>query len=597
MHKISTDVLIVGAGASGLAATIFLCDLGIDTLTIERHPSTSHLPKAHYLNQRTMEIFRHHDAAEDIYSHAAPRENLGRIRWMTSLGGDGPLDRIKIAAPPIMGGGSLRAVYDSKGVTPPTNIPQIRLEPVLRHVAETRRPGCIKFRHALVELEQNREAVLATIKDLESDELFQVETKYLISADGGKTIGQALGVEMLGEQGLGDFFTIWFQADLSRYLDEDDIPMRRIFHPEEPHRIASLLAFGPTKFDRHSEEWASSFTRGPRMLSSDSSVDASDEELIRQGLDILKIDVPVNVKGVSRWSLETVIAERFSQGRVFLIGDAAHRHPPGAGLGANSGFQDAHNLCWKLALVLRGMAAADLMKSYEAERRPVIEENIAWSMNAMTNAFVMLAALGVVPGEDATKTCERFAAMMSDTKIGASRRAQLEEILGVQRVEYAAHDMEMGFCYNRGALVDDGSPTAWRDPMGSDYRPSSRPGCRLPHAWLVQDGEAVSTHDLIPLGGFLLITGAEGGSWCYAADRLAAETGLTIQSVRVGEGGDVSDPSGAWSAVREIEADGALLVRPDGHVAFRARNCPADPVAALGSVLEIVLGKGVQCPV
>ncbi len=591
MRKVRTQVLVVGAGGAGLSLSIFLGDLGVDSLTIERHPATSHLPKAHYINQRTMEVFRQHGASETIYANGPKRENLQRIRWLTSIGGDGPLDRIKIIAPPIMGGSDAAPAYDAKGTTRTTNIPQLRLEPVLAGIVEARTPGRLLFEHELVALSQDEAGVTATVRNLTTDETFQIECDYLIAADGGRTLGPMLGVEMVGDQGLGDFYTIWFSADLSGYLDEDDIPMRRVFHPSDPYRVASLLTFGPTRFDRYSEEWASSFSRGRRLMSTVDHETVSDEELVEEGLRLLKIDVPVKINSVSRWRLETVIADKMSVGRVYFIGDAAHKHPPGAGLGLNSGIQDAHNIAWKLALAVKGLAPQALLDTYEVERRPVVSWNAEWAMQAMANAFVLMAALGAVPGETEEQTTRRFKTLMSDTRMGATRRAQLDEVFRVQRVEYAAHDMEMGFTYDAGAVVDDGSAPAWRDPMGNDYRPTSRPGSRLPHAWLNRGGEKLSSHDLAPLGGFALITGLGGLAWCNAAAELAAETGVDIHAVRVGAGGDVADPSGVWAKVREIADEGCILVRPDCHVGFRAMTKSADPRAALRNALSKILNR------
>lgn len=597
MREIEVSVLVVGGGGAGLALSIFLGDMGIDALTIERHSDTSHLPKAHYVNQRSMEIFRQHGVAEAIYARSAPRHNLGKIRWMTSIGGDGPLDAIQFAQPSILGGGDNTAMYDLKGTTHPTNIPQIRLEPILREQCDLRHPGRLLFNHELESFDQDEDGITAIVLERGSGERIRMRCDYMVAADGGKTINPALGIQMIGDKNLGDFYTVWFAADLSDYIKDDDAVMRRIFHPEKPYRVNSLLTFGPDHWDGRSEEWASNFNRGPRFSAAGADDEpVTDEELIEDVRSFLKVDVPLKVLRVSRWSLETVIADRMKVGRVLIIGDAAHKHPPAAGLGLNSGFQDAHNVAWKLAMVVKGRAPASLLDAYEAERRPVTASNVRWAINASTNAYLIMSALGVIPGETQEQASARFEVLVSDTFEGETRRAQLEEILKIQRVEYAAHDRELGFTYPAGALVDDGSPPAWRDPMGHIYKPTTRPGSRLPHAWVAYKGQRLSTHDLIPTGGFALLAGARGLDWCAAAAEVAAERGVPIHAFRIGDGCEVEDPSGLWGQQREIADGGAILVRPDAHVAFRAMDAVVDARVSLDEALERILSASAVRP-
>jgi 2,4-dichlorophenol 6-monooxygenase len=243
-------------------------------------------------------------------------------------------------------------------------------------------------------------------------------------------------------------------------------------------------------------------------------------------------------------------------------------------------------------MVLKGDAPPSLLESYERERKPVVEHNAEWSLFAFNNHDILISSLGISNGAPPAHNVAQFAKLMADTRDGRARRARMREVFNLTRIEYGVHDLEMGFAYPDGAIVGDGEPLPERDPLGYDYRPSSHPGRRLPHAWLRLDGQAVSTHDLLPMGGLLVIAGRRGQSWCAAANRLAAETGLRIRAVTVGDGAEAADPSGIWGEVSEIGDDGALLVRPDAHVGFRAVSGVADPYATLRQALETVLAGG-----
>jgi 2,4-dichlorophenol 6-monooxygenase len=592
---IDVPVLIVGGGGAGLTASNMLADLGIESLLVERHPQTSHLPKAHYLNQRTMEAFRRHGLAEAIYARGAPAENMGKIIWHTSLGGDGPLDRIIIKEVDAMGGGRYAAEHALKGPTRAVNIPQLRLEPVLREHAERRNPGKVLFRHEFRSFRETENGIEAVVRDLDGDRDLIVRARYIIAADAGKTLAPQLGVGMIGPSKLGDYVMAYIRADLSAYIPDDRSVMRVIVKLDQSagkQPVGGLLALGPDRWDRHSEEWGIGWgyaADDPNRNNHDNM-----EERIQE---FLKVDVPIEVKLVSHWYLEAVVADRFRVGRVFMVGDAAHRHTPGGGLGLNSAIQDVDNLCWKLALVLGGKASDSLLDSYDVERRPVVTRNAENSLMAFANHFMLMSAMGIVPGAPREQNEASFAQMLIDTPDGRQRRARLDRVFdAVIGSEYAPHDLEMGFQYRDGAIVDDDTPWPARDPMGSHYMPSTHPGCRLPHVWLHGPDGAVSTHDLIPVGGFLLLTGADDRAWQAAAQKLAAEHGIVIRTCGVGLGGDLLDPSNGWALAGEIGPGGALLVRPDAHVGYRAASAPHDHISALGNAIATILSPQVEAP-
>ena len=208
--------------------------------------------------------------------------------------------------------------------------------------------------------------------DLESGDELTVRCQYLVAADAGKTARPLLGVGFASDAMNVKFTATWITADLSQYIPHDDAVMHILYHPEVPQRFGGLLTLGPTNWNRHSEEWAVGFVPDPTRPE-------TDEALTEELREYLRIDTPFTVNKITRWEFDSAIAETFSVGRVFFIGDAAHQHPPTAGIGLNSGIQDAHNLAWKLALVLNGNAAPSLLDSYETERRPVVERNTEWA--------------------------------------------------------------------------------------------------------------------------------------------------------------------------------------------------------------------------
>jgi 2,4-dichlorophenol 6-monooxygenase len=255
MKTIQTPVLICGGGGSGLSLSVFLSAQGIESMLVERHDSTSKLPKAHYLNQRTMEIFREHGLADTIYARGTPFEFMGQVAWLTSLGGDGPLDRKTIYTMDAFGGGKTAPAYEADSPTRSGNLPLIRLEPVIREFAEQSPLAQVLFSHELISFEQDAQGVTSIVKNLKSGESFTVRSQYLVGADRGRTIGPQLGIELQGPTNLVDMVSTHFTGDLSKHI-EDDAPLIRWFiNPEGGGGWGSgaMVAMGPTHFDRRSE--------------------------------------------------------------------------------------------------------------------------------------------------------------------------------------------------------------------------------------------------------------------------------------------------------------------------------------------------------
>src|SRR5439155_3309101 len=189
-------------------------------------------------------------------------------------------------------------------------------------------------------------------------------------------------------------------------------------------------------------------------------------------------------------------------------------------------------------------------------------------------------------------------ATFADTPDGATRLARVREFLATQRLEYQAREIEMGYDYYAGgAVVQDGSDAPAPDPWGADYRQTTRPGHRLPHAWLRRGDERLSTHQLLKPGAFLLLAGDDGEEWCRAARDVSERLGIELVSARIGAGADLADDDRAWQQLRGHDDAGAILVRPDGHVAYRAASSVGRYEEAIAGALATVLrGSGNRVP-
>ena len=363
-----------------------------------------------------------------------------------------------------------------------TNYPQLRLEPLLRREAEKRAPGSIRYHHEVLDWQQTDAGVVASVRDRDTGDEFTVRARYVIAADGGKTVGPREGVQMVGPTSMVDMVSTHFTADLSQYWDDKTL-ITWFLNPEGENSwgAGAMVQMGPT-WGRHSEEWVVHFAFRP-----DDPERFHEEAIIPRLRELLRLpELELTVHKVSHWILDRIVADRWRVGNIFLAGDAAHRQPPTTGLGLNTGILDAHNLTWKLAQVLCGSATDALLDSYESERKPVSTDGADWALMTFGNHTVIDAGIGLTPGAPLEVNTAAFHALFADGLLGDALRARAAETIGTQRFEFQAHDVEIGYHYHQGALVPDGSEAPPRSSTGTIYTPTSRPGHRLPHAWLEQ---------------------------------------------------------------------------------------------------------------
>ncbi len=587
---IEVPVLIVGGGGAGLTSSILLSRLGVRSLLVSRFAETSRMPKAHILNQRSMEIFADAGVAPAIFARSTPLENFKGFGWYSGLGGSGPKDGHgrRLAFAEAWGGGYADPDYIAASPCPTANLPLIRLEPILKEHAEQREEAMVRFNHELIELNQDADGVTAIILDRASGSTYTVRSSYLLGADGGRTVANQIGIKMGGAAKMRKMVMIHMSADLSKYFDDPEVEFRFVFNPEHPEHLhfgVVLVAMGPDNWGNRSEEWSVTMSFHP------DDPEPADLDIIRWLRETLGLsDFNPTIHHKADWWMETVLADEFRAGRVFLLGDAAHRHPPTGGLGLNSAIQDAYNLCWKIAAVLAGRAGDGLLDTYETERRAVDAANIETAVGAAKNLQNMSSALGVSPERSVEENRAALRLFWEDLPGAAERRQAFSTYLGQRTLEYRQHNTDFGYTYDSPAIVSDGSPAPIPlDPVRL-YEPSTRPGAPLPHAWVLRAGERLPLRSLIHDGHFALIAGEKGDAWTRAAERLAGERGIPIRSGRVGvDEGDLIDIRLAWLKNRQITPTGAVLVRPDGFISFRAIGGSDDPYAVLASAFNQIL--------
>jgi 2,4-dichlorophenol 6-monooxygenase len=305
-------------------------------------------------------------------------------------------------------------------------------------------------------------------------------------------------------------------------------------------------------------------------------------------------DLEVEIEGISTWTVNNMYATHMQNGRVFCMGDATHRHPPSNGLGSNTSIQDAFNLAWKLAHVVKSQAGMDLLESFSEERAPIAKQIVSRANKSIEEFGPIFKALGLLESIDPVRMQENMDARCADNPQAEAQREAIRKAIQFKVYEFDAHGVEMNQRYMSRAVETDGEPEPefTRDPE-LHYQPTTWPGARLPHAWLFsRDGaRKASTLDLCGHGAWTVLTGIGGQAWADAAERLGQELGIKIRSHVIGPRHEWQDLAGEWVPYREIRDGGVLLVRPDHHVAWRSAEPRANAEGELRRVLKKILAR------
>jgi 2,4-dichlorophenol 6-monooxygenase len=581
---LETDVLVVGSGPAGGASALFLSTLGVDNVCITKYRWTANTPRAHITNQRTMEILRDAGVEDDVMEKAVPNELMGQTSFCTSLAGE------ELARLHTWGTHPARkAEYTLASPCEHVDIPQTYMEPILiGHAAE--RGSRVRFDTEYLSHVQDDEGVTTTVRDRRTGSEYAIRSKYLIGADGGRSqIAQDIGLPYEGVMDWAGSMNIVLEADLTHLVEHRPSVLYWVL---QPGSNVGGIGLGLVRMVRPWKEWL--IVWGYDINEPPPVVDDAAATEIAHNL-IGDPDVPIKIKSTSVWGNNKWYATEYTRGRVYCMGDACHRHPPSNGLGSNTSIQDAYNLAWKLALVLQGKAAPTLLDTYQDERAPIGRQIVLRANKSIEEFGPIFDALGLLDTSDPDVMKQHMEARKQDTPEAAEQRRKLREAIELKNYEFNAHGVEMNHRYTSAAVLPDGTPEPeFTRDAELYYHPTTWPGARLPHVWLEHKGIRVSNHDLAGKGRFALFTGIGGDAWAEAAELVTAQTGVEIAAYVIGPGREVLDTYDDWARAREVEENGAVLVRPDGHVAWRSHALADDPAAELGAAMEQLLGLAAE---
>jgi 2-polyprenyl-6-methoxyphenol hydroxylase-like FAD-dependent oxidoreductase len=528
-----------------------------------------------------MEVLRDAQLEEVLKPVSADSSHMEHTSWLHSLSGEeyGRLwawgnrpDRkgeYEMASPCVM-----------------SDLPQSLLEPILVEQA-TKLGAEFRFHTEFVSQEQLEDGHVRTIvRHRGTDTTYNVTSKYLVGADGARSaVITSVGIPIDGKQ-LNSAFNVHIEADLTKFIDHRPGSLNWILNPDSP----DWSAVGNFRMVRPWTEFVVSMHPSLR----DGKVFEPTEQQILDRLRIMIGDdkFPIKILSSFRWTINDQVARTWQKGSVFCIGDAVHRHPPINGLGSNTCISDAFNLAWKLAYVLKGLAAPSVLDSLTLERKPVGDWVVRRANTGMLQHRDLWKLMGITKEE--RDTCTSL--MQQPTIEGAEMRKKIQDALEAMDEELNALGIQMNQVYVRSPLtvVEDGDEAPDFEAVDKvrHMTISTFPGYHLPHVWVAKDGQSrrTSSLDLAGRGEFTLFTGIGGGAWKEAAAAVSAEGTAKVRAYSIGFRQDYLDAYRDWARIRGVDEDGCVLVRPDHFVAWRCKSITADPKAKLVGVLQKLLG-------
>ena len=560
--EFNADILVVGTGPTGGTLALAAALSGVRVHVISQFNWMANTPRAHITNQRTMEVFRDLGLSEPVRQRATPWDLMGDTTFCTSFAGK------EILRAHWWGtGDQRRGDYIKASPCGMVDLVQSEVEPILlEHGA--RAGATVALNTEFLSFEEDEDGVTSRLLDRVSHREYSFRTRYLVGADGGRSrVFEQAGLPLEGQQPRGGHVYVQFKADLTRYAQHRPSILNYVVSDEAGF---GEIGFGLLRAIKPWHEWIA----GWGFDISKGDPDTSEAELlarIRALIGDPKIDIELGKPSI--WYVNEAWALRYSKGRIFCGGDACHRHPPSSGLGLNTCVQDAHNLAWKLAYVVKGYAGTEMLRSYSEERAPVGKQVVDRANQSRRDYAAMHAVLRIAGAE--RPSAAGLQRLRSPGPDGVAARAALQAALDLKQTEFNGQGVEMNHRYASRAIIADASAADERferEPL-LYHQPTTRPGAKVPHAWIVdRNGRKASTLDVTGKGLFSLVTGLAGVPWRDAVERL----GLPFLRCVVIDTPDYQDLYREWQRVREIDEAGALLVRPDGYIAWRHAIAPSD---------------------